>query len=189
MQIRTRKKPGPGKAGSPIRKGDSVPAKKTLLIVYYSKTGGSEAMARAASRSARAESGVRTVLKNARKAGPEDMLAADGYVFVCPENLAAIAGGMKLFFDESYYPLLGRIEGRPYAAMVCAGSDGQNAVKQLERIATGWRLKKVLETLIVCSHAQTPEQILARKEISVESLKQCEETGATLAAGLAMGIF
>lgn len=162
---------------------------KTLLIVYYSKTGGSEMMAKAAARAARAESGVQTVLKSAKNAGPEDMRSADGYVFVCPENLAAVAGGMKLFFDECYYPLLGGIEGRPYAAMVCAGSDGANAVKQLERMATGWRLKKVVETLIVCTHAQTPEQILAPKVINAENLKKCEETGATLAAGLAMGIF
>jgi len=162
---------------------------KTLLIIYYSKTGGSEAMANAAARAARCEDGVRTELRDARQTGPEEMLAADGYVFVCPENLAAIAGGMKLFFDECYYPLLGRIEGRPYAAMICAGSDGHNASRQLERIATGWRLKKVVETLIVCTHAQTPEQILATKAIGAEHLDKCEETGATLAAGLAMGIF
>jgi len=162
---------------------------KTLLIVYYSKTGGSEAMAAAAARAAQPESGVKTILMSARNADHEDMLSADGYIFVCPENLAAIAGGMKLFLDECYYPLLGRIEGRPYAALICAGSDGQNALKQLERIATGWRLKKVAETLIVCTHAQTPEQILAPKEIDAENLKRCEETGATLAAGLALGIF
>jgi len=167
----------------------ATPTRKTLLIVYYSKTGGSEAMAEAAARGARGEDGVKTVLRNAQKAGPEEMLAADGYVFACPENLAAIAGGMKLFLDECYYPVLGRIEGRPYAAMICAGSDGQNALNQLERIATGWRLKKVAETLIVCTHAQTPEQILAPKEIAAGDLRNCKETGATLAAGLAMGIF
>jgi len=166
-----------------------APALKTLLIVYYSKTGGSKAMAMAAASAARAGTGVRTLIFSAQKAGPEDMLSADGYVFVCPENLAAIAGGMKLFFDECYYPLLDRIEGRPYAAMICAGSDGQNALKQIERIATGWRLKKVVESLIVCTHAQTPEQILAPKEIDADNLKQCEEVGATLAAGLEMGVF
>jgi len=162
---------------------------RKLLIVYYSKTGGSEAMASAAARAARSEDGVTTQLICTKDAEPEDMLSSDGYIFVCPENLAAIAGGMKLFLDECYYPLLGRIEGRPYAAMICAGSDGQNASQQLERIATGWRLKKVAETLIVCTHSQTPEQIMAPKKIKTECLKKCGETGATLAAGLAMGIF
>ncbi len=162
---------------------------KKLLIIYYSKTGGSEAMANAAAQAGDAEEGVQIVLKRAEKAGPEDMLAADGYIFACPENLAAIAGGMKLFLDECYYPVLGQIEGRPYAAMICAGSEGANALRQLERIATGWRLRKIADTLIVCTHAQTPEQILAPKTIAEADLKKCRETGRALAAGLVMGVF
>jgi multimeric flavodoxin WrbA len=113
----------------------------------------------------------------------------DGYLWVTPENLAAISGVMKDFFDRTYYAALDRIEGRPYATMVCAGSDGQNAVRQIERICTGWRLKPVCEPIIVCTHAQTPEAILAPKTIAAEELRRCEETGAALAAGLALGIF
>jgi len=96
---------------------------------------------------------------------------------------------MKVFFDRCYYPLLGKIEGRPYAAMICAGSDGQNAQAQLERIATGWRLKRVMDTPIICTHAQTEEAILAAKVIGESDLARCAEIGATLAAGLAMGVF
>src|SRR5262249_31697653 len=106
-----------------------------------------------------------------------------------PENLAAIAGLMKDFFDRAYYAVLDRINGRPYAILICAGSDGQNAARQIERIATGWRLRPVAETLIVCTHAQTPEAILAPKLISNFELDRCSDLGATLAAGLAMGIF
>jgi multimeric flavodoxin WrbA len=117
------------------------------------------------------------------------MLHADGYIFVTPENLAALAGVMKDFFDRSYYPVLDRVNGRPYAALVCAGSDGHNAVRQIDRICTGWRLKRVSEPLIVCTHAQTPEKILAPKTIAADDLRRCEEIGATVAAGLALGIF
>lgn len=164
---------------------------KTLLVTYYSKTGGSEAMARAAYDAAddAAEDEVCVSLKAAGDANADDLLKADGYIFVCPENLAAIAGGMKLFLDESYYEVLGKIEGRPYAAMICAGSDGNNAAQQLERIATGWRLKKVADTLIVCTHAQTTEEILAQKKIPENQLAKCGEIGATLAAGLGIGMF
>ena len=94
-----------------------------------------------------------------------------------------------VFFDRTYYPALDRINGRPYAALICAGSDGQNAARQIARIATGWRLKPVAEPLIVCTHAQTPEAILAPKTIGDEDRAACAERGATLAAGLAMGIF
>jgi len=106
-----------------------------LLIVYHSRTGGSRQMAQATADAAAQE--CETVLKSAQDAGPDDLLAADGYIFCAPENLAAISGVMKDFFDRCYYPVLGQLNGRPYAQMVCAGSDGQNAARQTARIATG----------------------------------------------------
>jgi len=162
---------------------------KKLLIVYYSYTGGTQQLAEAAAKAARGELAAETRLMRAEDCEADDMLAADGYIFAAPENLAAIAGVMKAFFDRCYYPCLGQIEGRPYALIVCAGSDGENAVRQAERIATGWRLKKVIDSQIICTHAQTPEEILAPKIIREEDLAKAGETGAALAAGLAMGVF
>ena len=158
-----------------------------LLIVYHSKTGGSRQMAQAAYEAARGEAEV--VLKTAAEAGPDDLLAAKGYLFCAPENLAAIAGVMKDFYDRSYYPVLGRIEGRPYAQMVCAGSDGENCARQTARIAQGWRLRPVQEPVIVNLKAQTPEEILAEKTVPEDALARCRELGAALAAGIAMGAF
>ena len=163
--------------------------RKTLLIVYHSLTGGTRQMAEAARDGAGAEPAVAVRLLHAAQAGPEDMLAADGYLFATPENLAAISGQMKDFFDRCYYPVLDRINGRPYASLICAGSDGQNAARQMARIATGWRLKMVAEPLIVCTHAQTPEAILAPKQIAAADLEQCRALGEALAAGLALGVF
>lgn len=162
---------------------------KTLLIVYHSLTGGTQQMAQAAAAAAQAEEGVQVRLLEARLAGPEDLLAAHGYVFATPENLAAVSGIMKDFFDRSYYGALDRINGRPYAVMICAGSDGSNAARQIARIATGWRLQPVMEPLIVCTHAQTPEAILAPKQIGQSELERCRELGQAFAAGLALGVF
>jgi len=117
-----------------------------------------------------------------------DLLEADGYLFGMLENLAAIAGLMKHFFERTYYPALDRISGRPYTTLICAGSDGHNAARQVERIATGWRLKATADPLIVCTHAQTPGAILAPKVIDPDNLKRCEELGAVLAAGM-IGVF
>ena len=162
---------------------------KKLLIAYHSMTGGTAQMAHAAAEGAGAEAGVEVRLLRADAAGPHDVLDADGYLFATPENLASMAGLMKDFFDRCYYAALDRINGRPYAAMVCAGSDGQNAVRQLERIATGWRLKAVAPALIVCTHAQTPEEILRPKTIAPPDLERCREIGAALATGIALGVF
>jgi multimeric flavodoxin WrbA len=162
---------------------------KTILIVYHSMTGGTKQMADAAAAGARTEPELTVSLLRAAEAGPADVLAADGYLFATPENLAAMSGLMKDFFDRTYYAALDRLNGRPYAALVCAGSDGRQAAAQIERIATGWRLSAVAEPLIVCTHAQAPEAILKPKQISRGDLERCEEIGATLAAGIAMGIF
>lgn len=158
-----------------------------LLIVYHSRTNGARQMAEAA-RDAAAEE-IETTFLRARDASPQDLLDHDGYLFCAPENLAAISGEMKEFYDRSYYEVLGKIEGRPYAQMVCAGSDGENAARQTARIAQGWRLRKVQEAIIICVHAQTREAILAEKTISGEDLTLCRDLGAALGAGLAMGAF
>ena len=162
---------------------------KTLLIVYHSLTGGTRQMVEAARDGALAEEGVAVRLLEAAMATPDDVLSADGLVFATPENLAAISGQLKDFFDRSYYAVLDQINGRPYACLVCAGSDGHNAVRQIERIATGWRLKPVAEPLIVCTHAQTTEAILAPKHIGEDDLERCRALGESMAAGLALGVF
>jgi multimeric flavodoxin WrbA len=162
---------------------------KSLLIVYHSMTGGTLQMAEAAARGARSEPAVRVSLLRAADAGAAEVLDASGFVFASPENLAAMSGQMKDFFDRVYYAALDRLNGRPYAVMICAGSDGRNASQQIERIATGWRLNSIAPPLIICTHAQTPEAILRPKIIGAAELQQCEELGATLAAGTALGIF
>ena len=162
---------------------------KTLLIVYHSMTGGTLQMAQAARAGAATEAAVVARLLHASEAGPGDLLAADGYIFATPENLAAISGLMKDFFDRTYYQVLEQINGRPYATMICAGSDGQNAARQIERIATGWRLKPIAPPLIICTHAQTKEEILNPKHIDSAEIELCTNLGAAMASGLAMGIF
>ncbi|MDE1466174.1 NAD(P)H-dependent oxidoreductase [Aurantiacibacter sp. D1-12] len=146
-------------------------------------------MAEAARAGALEAGGIDVRFLAAEEAQSADLLGADGYIFACPENLAAIAGVMKAMFDRTYYDVLGQIEGRPYAALICAGSDGENAQRQLERICTGWRLKRVADTQIVNVGAQTKEEILAQKVIGDADIAQVRELGATLAAGLEVGVF
>jgi multimeric flavodoxin WrbA len=162
---------------------------KKILIVYHSKTGGTFQMAQAAARGAGAEPEIAVDLRHARDAHAAELLSADGYIFATPENLAMMSGMMKDFFDRTYYDVLDRIAGRPYATLICAGSDGENAARQIARIAAGWKLKRIAEPLIVCTHAQTPEAILAAKKIGEADLARCTEIGATMAAGLALGIY
>ena len=96
---------------------------------------------------------------------------------------------MKEMFDFNYYGVLGKIEGRPYASIIAAGSDGEGAQRQLDRIATGWRLKRAAEPMIVVFDAQTPDEILAQKTPSKDALDNCRKLGFGLAEGIVLGIF
>ncbi len=162
---------------------------KRLLVVWWTMTGGTRQLVDAFCEGAAAQRDVAVLARRADLAGPSDLLAADAVVFATPENLASMAGMMKDFFDRSYYAALDSLAGRPYATLICAGSDGQGAARQVARIATGWRMKAVAEPLIVITHAQTPEAILAPKTIDPASLARARELGAALAAGTALGIW
>lgn len=156
-----------------------------LAIVWHSRTGAAQAMATAASQGA----GEGTLLVAADAVSAAQLQAAQGYLFVCPENLGSMAGAMKEMFDRCYYPLLGQIEGRPYATAIAAGSDGSGAERQIDRIVTGWRLRRVAEPLIVNLGAQTPEAILAPKCLPPEALARCRDLGMAMGEGLRLGLF
>ena len=156
-----------------------------LLIIWHSRTGTAEALAAAAAEGA----GEAVLLKSAQDIEPHDILDASGYLFACPENLATMSGQMKEMFDRCYYPVLGKIEGRPYASIIAAGSDGEGAQRQLDRIARGWRLKRVADPFIIVTEAQSQEAIEAQKEVAASDLEEARALGEALSQGLELGIF
>ena len=162
---------------------------KTLLIVWHSRTGASEQMAEAAHKAAAAQEGVHVISIRAEQASVDDVLGADALLFAAPENLASLSGAMKEFFDRSYYDLLDRCNGKVYASIICAGSDGEGAQRQLDRIATGLRLRRIAPAIIINTAAQTREAILAPKQLDDGDLARGRELGGLLGAGLGLGIF
>lgn len=167
---------------------------KELLIVWHSRTGAAQQMARAAARGATEAAAaleqpddLRVTLMRAQDAGDDALLASHGFLFCAPENLASLSGEMKEFFDRNYYAVLDRLQGLPYAAMISAGSDGAGAARQVERICTGWRLTPVAPAVIVNLGAQTAAQILAPKTVPPADLARCEELGGLMAGIMLMG--
>ena len=156
-----------------------------VLILWHSRTGAAQALAHAAAKGA----GDAGRLLRAENAGPGDLLAASAFLFLCPENLASMSGAMKEMFDRCYYPLMGQLEGRAYATVIAAGSDGTGAERQIDRIVKGWRLKRVADSVIVNCNAQTAEAILAPKTPSKADRARCRDLGAALAEGAALGVF
>ncbi len=157
----------------------------SIAIIWHSRTGASQAMAEALADGA----GNAGLLIAVAEAAPETMVKASAFIFVCPENLGSMSGAMKEMFDRCYYPLLDRLTGRAYATVIAAGSAGQGAEAQIDRIVTGWRLRRVADSLIVNLGAQTPEAILAPKTVPQPALLQCRELGRAMAEGVRVGIF
>ena len=117
---------------------------KTLFIVWHSRTGGARPMAQAAARAAATEPEIIVRLQAATDTVPEDLLAADGLIFVAPENLASLSGPMKDLLDRCFYPCLDlrrkRWRGRRHTAR--ADRDGM-APKADRRTTYRQRLRPV----------------------------------------------
>lgn len=150
---------------------------KSLLIAYHSQSGASAQLARAAWRGALAETGVEVVVRRAWDAGVEDLRRAQGVLLVAAENSAALSGGMKDFLDRTFYPAIAHELVLPYALLVSAGNDGRGAVRQLQRIMSGYPFPPAAEPVIL------------RGEVTEAHLRAAGELGAAFATGLAMGIF
>ena len=151
--------------------------RKRLLIVFHTQSGNTGRLANAVLKGAQRVTEVDTVMKRAFDAGTEDLIACHGLLLGTPENFGYMSGALKDFFDRTYYPCEGKLVGLPYAVFVSAGNDGTGALNAIERIALGYKFKKVYAPVI--SKGRVTEEILAR----------CRELGATLAGGCQMGIY
>lgn len=91
----------------------------TVLILYHSKSGNTEEMAKAVAEGAKSE-GVKAVLKKVAKATPKDLLNVDGIILGSPNYYGTMAAEMKAFLDKSvqYH---GKLEGKVGAAFASGG--------------------------------------------------------------------
>ena len=163
----------------------------TLLVVWHSLTGATEAAVEALCAGARGqgEGAIAVRALPAAQASAADVLACDALVLATPETLGSISGLMKDFLDRSYYPVLGQCPGLPAGLVVVAGSDGAPTLMQLRRVLAGWGMREVCPPLRLCTQAQSAAAIAARKQLSDEQVAAAREFGATLAAGLVLGVF
>ncbi|OPY06275.1 MAG: Flavodoxin [Syntrophus sp. PtaB.Bin001] len=148
-----------------------------ILIIYHSQTGNTQKMAKAVFEGASAVEDVDVDLKQAASATLEDLLSCDGLAVGTPENFGYMSGMLKDFFDRTYLGAQNKVFRKPFVIFVSAGNDGTGALNSIERIALGYKFKKVFNPVI------------ARGKITDDILEKCRELGGTLAAGCAMGIY
>jgi multimeric flavodoxin WrbA len=117
-------------------------------------------------------SDVEVVSRPALTAGPVDVLGSDAVVVGGPVNLGYLAGALKHFFDQIYYPCLEETVGRPFAAYLHGNDDLTGGRLALEKITAGLRWRRV-QPLVEVTGAP-----------SSQDLSACWELGAATAAGL-----
>ena len=152
---------------------------KHLLIVYHSQSGTTRTMADAVIKGAKNPdiNGVEIQVRDALEASADDVLWADGLLLGTPENFGYMSGAIKYFLDRIYYPCEYKIDGMPYALFVCAGNDGSGAINSITRILKGLAIKQIQEPVLIVG------------DVDDSQLKECEELGMIMAAGLESGIF
>jgi multimeric flavodoxin WrbA len=150
-----------------------------LLVVSHSRSGGTQALTDAVVAGAMSDDveGVDVRSLRAFDATADDVRAADAIALGTPENFGYMSGALKDFFERIYYVLLDETRGRPYALYVKASTDGDGAVRSVERITTGLKWRAVLPPLVVVG------------DLHDTHLEAAHELGLTLAAGLEAGVF
>jgi multimeric flavodoxin WrbA len=112
-----------------------------VLVVYHSQGGNTKKMAEAIADGARSLAGAEVELKPGLEATVDDFLSCDGIALGSPDYFSYIAGGLKDFFDRTYYPTQGKVTGKPYLAFGSAGGPASTVLGIIERIAAAFKLE------------------------------------------------
>lgn len=152
---------------------------KNLLLIFGGHAGGRTAAMVAAVEQGieQAQAEVQCRCKPALEADAEDLLWAHGLLIGTPEHFGYMSGAVKHFMDRTFYQVENQVDALPYALFVSAGNDGTGAVNSIERIALGYKWKRIAEPLIVVGDPTDAD------------LDRCRELGQTMAAGLDAEIF
>ncbi len=104
-------------------------------------------------------------------------MSADGIIIGTTENIGAMAGATKDFFDRSYNDLLDVSAGKPVGVYIRAGLDGTGTKHGIEGILTGLKWRLVAPICIL------------KGGWDEGFTDQAAELGLTLAAGVEMKLY
>lgn len=119
-----------------------------ILVVYHSQSGNTKAAAELVAEGARAVQGAEVEVKEAMKAGVDDLLDCDGIAIGTPDYFSYMAGALKDFFDRTCYPTEGKVTGKPAVIFVTHGGGGK-AVASVEKMCRRFKFKAVAEPVLV----------------------------------------
>jgi NAD(P)H dehydrogenase (quinone) len=94
-----------------------------VLVIFHSRTGNTETMARAVAAAIESQE-IQVTCKKVEETRLEEMLTADGIIIGSPTYYGQMAAEIKKFLDDSI-SLHGKLEGKAGGAFATSGSMGQ----------------------------------------------------------------
>jgi len=119
-----------------------------VLVVFHSQSGNTKAAAEALAEGARSVAETDVVVKEALQADTHDLLSCDAVALGTPDYFSYMAGGLKDFFDRTFYPTQGNVTDKPCAVFVTHGGGGK-ALESVKTICATFKFKMVGEPMLV----------------------------------------
>lgn len=139
-----------------------------VLVLYYSRGGRTEALAKAVAEGVASVDGASSKVKRVDYATIDDFISCDAVAFGSPNYFSYMAGLMKDFFDKAL-SIREKVTGKPAAAFTSGGGSSDSALLSLERMISAFRLEK------------TGDGVVSQGTPSAEDLAACEKLGEALA--------
>ncbi|MEM2103851.1 MAG: NAD(P)H-dependent oxidoreductase [Candidatus Bathyarchaeia archaeon] len=115
-----------------------------VLILYYSRTGNVEALAKAVANGVESVKGATVELKRADYANVEDLISCDALAVGSPNYFGYMAGLLKDFFDRAW-SVREKVANKPAVAFTCGGSSSKSALISIEGIFPAFKFEKAAE--------------------------------------------
>ena len=133
-----------------------------ILVVYHTLGGNTKAAAEIVARGAGSVEGTEVTVKEGLQAVTDDLLTCDGIALGSPDYFSYMAGGLKDFFDRTYYPSKGKVTDKPCVIFITHGGGG-SAVESVQRVAKSFKFREVIEPVLVRGRPDSPaeEELLA----------------------------
>ena len=139
-----------------------------VLVLYYTRGGRTEALAKAVAEGANSVNGASANTKRVDYATVNDLISCDAVAFGSPNYFSYMAGLMKDFFDRAL-SIREKVTGKPATAFTSGGGSSNSTLLSLERMISSFRLEKIVDGVV--SHG-TP---------SKDDLASCKKIGESLA--------
>ena len=118
-----------------------------VLVVYCSMSGNTRAAAEAVADGARS-AGAQVDLRSGSEAQPHDLLHCDAVALGSYDAFSYMGGGLKDFFDRTFYPTQGQVTNKPCAVFVTHGGGGK-ASENIQSIVQTFKMKEVTPPVLI----------------------------------------